>query len=57
MVNFIDEQSTLERITIQVSQALTVGKRYKITMKYISILNTLLTGFYRSDYVENGVTK
>ncbi|KAI9551913.1 hypothetical protein GHT06_022250 [Daphnia sinensis] len=57
VVNFIDEQSNRERITLQVSQPLTVGNRYKITMKYISILNTLLTGFYRSDYVENGVTK
>ncbi|EFX81628.1 hypothetical protein DAPPUDRAFT_317254 [Daphnia pulex] len=57
VVNFIDEQSTRELITLQVSQPLTVGGRYKITMKYISVLNTLLTGFYRSDYEENGEVK
>ena len=57
VANFIDEQSTREIITIQVSRPLTAGKPYKITMKFISILNALLAGFYRSSYVENGVTK
>ena len=57
VVNFIDEQSTREIITLQVSQPLTVRRQYKITMKFISILNALLAGFYRSSYVENGVTK
>lgn len=57
VVNFIDEQSTRELITIQVSQPLTVGRQYRITMKFISILNALLAGFYRSSYVENGETK
>jgi hypothetical protein len=57
VVDFIDEQSTREIITIQVSRPLTAGKQYKITMKFISILNALLAGFYRSSYVENGVTK
>jgi aminopeptidase N len=57
VANFIDEQSTREIITIQVSRSLTAGKPYKITMKFISILNALLAGFYRSSYVENGVTK
>ncbi|KAI9551545.1 hypothetical protein GHT06_021878 [Daphnia sinensis] len=57
VVNFIDEQSTRELITIQVSRPLTVGRQYRITMKFISILNALLAGFYRSSYVENGETK
>lgn len=57
LVQFIDEQATRERITIQVASSLTAGRKYKITMKFISILNALLAGFYRSSYVENGQTK
>ena len=56
-VKFIDEQSTRERVTIQVANPLTAGRKYIISMKFISILNNLLAGFYRSSYVEGGVTK
>ena len=55
--NFIDEQQTREIVTIQVSRPLTVGRQYKVSISFVSILNALLAGFYRSSYVENGVTK
>ncbi len=57
IVNFIDEQSSREVITVQVSTPLTVGQNYRIAIKFISILNAQLRGFYRSSYVENGQTK
>lgn len=57
VANFIDEQSSREIVTIQVSRPLAVGRQYVVSMSFISILNNLLAGFYRSSYVENGVTK
>ena len=57
IVNYVDEQTTREIITFQTSSPLTAGRQYKISMKFISILNNDLRGFYRSSYVENGVTK
>lgn len=36
---------------------LVVGKKYKISMNFISILNDDLIGFYRSSYEESGITK
>lgn len=57
IVNFIDEQSSREVITTQVATPLTVGQNYRIAIKFISILNAQLRGFYRSSYVENGQTK
>ena len=44
-------------ITIPVAQPLTVGKQYKITMRFTAILNDALRGFYRSSYTEDGTTK
>lgn len=46
-----------EMILIKTSQPLEAGKTYAISMKFISYLNNELKGFYRSSYVENGVTK
>ena len=57
MVNFVDEQSSREMITIQTGNPLTVGRQYKISMNFVSILNAQLRGFYRSSYVEDGITK
>jgi aminopeptidase N len=55
MVDFIDEQSTREIVTIRTAEKLMAGKRYKISMDFVSILNDELRGFYRSSYMENGV--
>jgi aminopeptidase N len=57
VVSLIDQQTEREIITINLKTALTVGKKYKISMKFVSILNDELRGFYRSTYEENGVTK
>ena len=54
---FVDNQNTVEMITIQTIAQLVAGKQYKVSMSFISILNDQLHGFYRSSYVENGVTK
>ena len=55
--NFIDEQDTRETITIQVAQPLRPDRQYKVSMSFVSFLNDELRGFYRSSYVEKGVTK
>jgi aminopeptidase N len=55
--DFIDEQDIRETITIQVAQPLRPNRDYKVSMKFISFLNDELRGFYRSSYVEDGVTK
>lgn len=57
MTGFIDEQNTREMITIQTEVQLEQGKKYKISMKFTSILNDQKSGFYRSSYQEGGVTK
>lgn len=57
LVRLIDEQKTREIITIQTAGKLIQGKHYKLSMDFVSILNDELRGFYRSSYVENGVTK
>ena len=57
LINFIDEQSTREIITFQTGSPLIAGRQYKISIKFIAYLNPDLRGFYRSSYVENGVTK
>ena len=44
-------------ITVQTGNPLTVGRQYKISIKFTSILNAILRGFYRSSYVEDGITK
>lgn len=56
-VKFYDEQLTREIITFEVTPPLVAGRQYKIVMYYEAILNDALRGFYRSSYVENGVTK
>lgn len=53
----VDEQNDREIITLVLKSTLLVGRKYKITIKFISYLNTDLRGFYRSSYEENGVTK
>lgn len=55
--NFYNEQTTREMFTIQTATTLTVGKRYKISLDFVSILNDRMLGFYRSSYMENGVRK
>ena len=54
---FVDNQTTVEMITIQTVGKLMAGKSYTVSMSFISFLNDQLRGFYRSSYVENGVTK
>lgn len=44
-------------ITFRTEESLQSGHKYKIAFKFTSILNDKLIGFYRSSYVENGVTK
>ena len=54
----VDNQTTVEMITIQTVGQLMAGKSYKISMSFTSFLNDdPLRGFYRSSYEENGVTK
>ena len=57
VVGFDDQQSTLQKFTIKTAEDLVKGNKYKISMKFVSILNDGVNGFYRSSYVENGVTK
>ena len=57
MTNFYDEQSTREIVTIRTAGRLMAGKRYKISIDFVSNLNDELRGFYRSSYMENGVRK
>jgi aminopeptidase N len=57
VVSLIDQQTEREIITINLKTSLVDGKTYKISMKFVSILNDELRGFYRSTYEENGVTK
>jgi len=53
----VDNQTTVEMITIQTVGQLMAGKSYKISMSFTSFLNDQLRGFYRSSYLENNVTK
>lgn len=55
--NFSDEQSTREMITIQTNTSLEANKTYRISIKFTSILNEEMYGFYRVSYMENGVRK
>ena len=57
VVNFVDEQATREIVTIQTAIELVVGQQYKISMSFVSTLNSDLRGFYRSSYMEDGVRK
>lgn len=54
---FSDNQETRETISIGLADVLEPGKRYKISMKFVSILNDDLEGFYRASYIENGIVK
>ncbi len=55
--DFTNEQSSRGMITITTADQLLPSIKYKITIKYTSVLNDLSRGFYRSSYVENGETK
>ena len=55
--DFTNEQNTTGMIMITTVDQLVPNIKYKITIKYTSVLNDLSRGFYRSSYVENGVTK
>ena len=59
VVSFTDviEDVNYQKVTIRTVQELTAGAVYKITMKFVSILNNSLQGFYRASYVENGIRK
>ena len=57
VMNFVDEQATREIVTIQTAIELVVGQQYKISMSFVSTLNSDLRGFYRSSYMEDGVRK
>ncbi len=52
----IDEPN-FEKFTIVTQSSLNVGVRYKVSMKFSYQLSVVLNGFYRTYYVENGVTK
>ena len=57
LVNFFNEQSDRDMITVQTAVQLGAGKHYKIAINFTAILNDKMQGFYRSSYQENGVTK
>lgn len=57
VVAFDDEQKSRQMVTFRTETSLQSGQQYKIAFKFISILNDKLVGFYRSSYVENGITK
>lgn len=56
MAQTIDEPN-FEKFTIVTQSSLNVGVRYKVSMKFSYQLSVVLNGFYRTYYVENGVTK
>jgi len=55
--NFSDDQETKETISVGLVNELEPGKKYKISMKFVAILNDDLQGFYRASYMENGTKK
>lgn len=58
VLTITDEQETREMITIRVSPpGLSVGKQYRATINFVSLLNDELRGLYRSSYDQDGVTK
>lgn len=57
MNGFRDDQETKQTISIDLLDELEPGKQYKISMKFIAILNDNRRGFYRESYIENNVTK
>ena len=57
-VSNLVENPDLGVVTILVSNGpLVQGSFYRISMKFTSYLNDELRGFYRSSYVDEGVTK
>lgn len=52
-----DEQLTREIYTVEVPNYLVEGVEYKLSMKFTSIMNDDLRGFYRSSYIEDDGTK
>ena len=57
-VSNLVEDADLGVVTISVSNGpLAQGSFYRISMKFTSYLNDELRGFYRSSYVDEGVTK
>lgn len=57
VTKLIDDQATREIITIQTANQLEEGKSYKISMRFISLINDEKRGFFRSSYEEDGVIK
>lgn len=51
------EDTVHETLTIHLGEKLVKGTQYRISMKFVSVLNDQLRGFYRSSYVENGNEK
>lgn len=49
--------NTLQRLIITALSPLNVSSNYVITISYDGTLTENMLGFYRSSYVENGVTK
>lgn len=53
-----NNQAARQTVTIQMSNALEAGHVYTVSMRFTSILNNQLRGFYRSTYEDqNGQTK
>lgn len=57
IAKYVDEQVTREIVTFQTESQLVEGKQYKIKMSFTATMNNELLGFYRSSYVDEGVTK
>uniref|UniRef100_A0ACB8E8I9 Uncharacterized protein n=1 Tax=Sphaerodactylus townsendi TaxID=933632 RepID=A0ACB8E8I9_9SAUR len=51
------EYKPQEYIVVEAAQELTSNSTYRLTMKFQGYLNGSLVGFYRTTYIENGITK
>lgn len=57
IVNNITENMTTQKITLNLASPITPHVDYILIFYYIGHLNDAMNGFYRSSYVEDGVTK
>lgn len=48
---------TTNKLTLNLSTSLVQNQKYTLRIEYTGLLNNNMYGFYRSSYVENGVTK
>lgn len=58
LVQSVEQDPKRETLYIFLAnRPLVVGSQYRISMRFTAYLNDELRGFYRSSYIENGVTK